>query len=309
MIKSNINSHLTSLEIVRQVIAKPHPDIHKGQRGKLLIVGGSTYFHGAGQLSAIAAYETMIRLGTYTNDMVMFCSTPANLKYLKNKIPEFIGVPRNQFINNLHKYDVILIGPGMMRETNEIIKYAKNEPEITKKMTLLALSANKKLVLDAGSLQVIEPKILTNKTNVIITPHRGEMVNLFGNSLNDFFVSQKADSEKIKTVAELVWKISSKYKITILLKGPVDIIANQTNWFFSPGGDPGMATGGSGDVLAGLVAALYCRTDNPLIAAATASYILKRTGEYTARQHYGHDFYTALEIANNIRNILEQIST
>jgi len=310
--EKEIWNHLVRPEVFRESLLLPHPDSHKGDNGRVLVVGGSPLFHGAGHLATKSADKinsaitTIIDFSSRTNDMVYFCSTPHNLLIQQAQCDTFIGITRSQFDAYFSKCDAVLVGPGLMREADIGRPDTEGESNFTRMITDRVLSSDKKTVLDAGSLQVISSESLRGKNRVIITPHRVEMKNLFGFD-NDhyFFVSQNAEFSQIETVAQRVQAIAEEFKITILLKGPIDIIAGSSGWFFSPGGSPAMTKGGTGDVLAGVCAALYSRINEPLVAAAAASYILKRTGENL--QEEKSQFFDAGDLADNITRVLIQI--
>lgn len=256
------------------------PDSHKGENGKItLVVGGSPFFHGAGQLSALAVNRIINHFSSITNDMVYFCTTPEIISYYKQRQPTFLAINREELDEYISQSNVVLIGTGLMRISDQNREDTKNEPEITKEMTLKVLLSGKKAVLDGGSIQVIQPRDLLSNKNVIITPNQKEMAGLFNLNIQDLVISHSSSFEEIQRLAEIVQEKAKEYEITILLKGPIDIIANSKNWLFSPGGVPGMTKGGTGDVLAGVVAALYTNQNNSLLASATGSYITKKAGE------------------------------
>ncbi len=291
-----IAKHRVDLQMLK--IPELDPNSHKGSNGRLCIVGGSPLFHGAGQLAAMGAYAITTQFASITNDGVYFCSTSEVQQYLKAKIPTFIGINRDEFDEYLPLSDVILLGPGMMREPQKQRPETFTEPQITTTFTQKALESGKKVVLDAGSLQILTPDKLTGKENIIITPHRQEMSKRFGIDVKDLVTTHASSTESIAKVAERVQDKAKQYNITVLLKGPVDIIANKDTWFYSPGGNEGMTKGGTGDVLAGVVASLYSRIDDPLLTAATGSYIMKRTGELLYKKY--KDFYNAEELAQHV---------
>lgn len=296
--------HLISSEFIR--LPKPSPDSHKGENGKItLVVGGSPLFHGAGQLSAMAANRIINRFASTTNDMVYLCTTPETASYYKQNQPTFLAITREGLDEYISQSDVILIGTGMMRSSEKDREDTKNEPEITKKMTLKVLSSRKKAVLDGGSIQVIQPQDLLLNTNVIITPNHKEMANLFNLSIQDLLISHSSDLEQIKKLAEIVQRKARECEITILLKGPIDIIANKDNWLFSRGGVPGMTKGGTGDVLAGIVAALYSKEENSLMAAAAASFITKRAGEDLFKKYKNN--FDAIDLEEQISTTFDSL--
>lgn len=231
-------------------IKLPSDDSHKGQNGKLLLIGGSELFHAASKWSLDVASKFV--------DMVFYSSVSDNndlIKIVKGDFWNGIVVPRSEVESYIDEADCILIGPGMVRD--------KKTKDFVDK--LVSEFPDKKWVIDAGALQVIEPKLLSK--NHIITPHKHEMIKL-----EDSFKSANLDINKLKT--------------TILLKGKIDKIIfsddsedkHSRQTIEVEGGNAGMTKGGSGDSLAGLVAALYCSHDQ-VTSAVVGSYINKKAGD------------------------------
>ncbi len=235
----------------------PKASSHKGQNGKLLIIGGSELFHAASKWSLDIASKFV--------DMVFYSSVPGNNKLVQEAKKEFwngIVIPREDLENYIDEADCILIGPGMTRA----LASADGEPSAltqtkwdtdTKKITdyLLKKYPDKKWVIDAGALQMADPNILNN--NCIITPHTKELSQL-----------EKSISRK---------KLLDK-GLTIVLKSEVDLIMQGKKTVEITGGNPGMTKGGTGDVLAGLIAALYC-THDMFAASVMGSYANKAAGD------------------------------
>lgn len=299
-----MREHLVTSQLVREVIKPPDPDSHKGQNGRILIVASSPLFHGAGLLSSQAIFETITSFASITNDMVYFCSTKENLEYLKKRVDCFIGITREQLEDYVNVVDVILAGPGLMRSVEKNRRVTFKEPGLTHTLTTKILKSGKKIVLDAGSLHVINAEDLKNIPNLIITPHRGEMARLFSLDQDELLIPHEFSEERIKKNAAIIQEIANKYKITILMKGPTDIIADKDGWFYSPGGNGGMTKGGTGDVLAGVTAALFARSDDPLKVAAAASFIDKRAGEKLFQDNLW--LYNASDLAKNINETLKK---
>lgn len=235
-------------EIVQHLrqIRLPAESSHKGLNGKLLIVGGSQLFHAASKWSLDVASNFV--------DMVFYSSVPENNSLLREAKSQFwngIVVPRETVNQFAEEADAVLIGPGMTRT------------EDTKATVdaLLAQFPHKKWVVDAGALQMVDPHLLTS--SCIVTPHQRELEALLSKQV---------------TEAELLSR-----GVTILAKGRVDEVCWGNECVRIEGGNAGMTKGGTGDVLAGLVAALYCLHDAPT-AAIIGSYVNKRAGEMLAEQ-------------------------
>ncbi len=237
----------------------PLKDSHKGQNGKLMVIGGSVLFHAASLWS--------LKIASRIVDMVFYSSVDSNNEIVQKEKQEFrdgIVVPRDKIEHYIDEADAVLIGPGLPRE-NGIEKGDSDTKLLTE--TLLQKYKNKKWVVDGGSLQVIAPSILPETS--IITPHHQEFQTLF-NLLPTF---------------ENAEEMAKKYNVTILLKGEEDFVCSPFDSAQGKircarilGGNAGMTKGGTGDVLAGLVAALYCKND-AFLSASCGSYINKKAGD------------------------------
>jgi NAD(P)H-hydrate epimerase len=257
----------------------PKPDSHKGENGKLLIIGGSVLFHAA-SLWALQVASRIV-------DMVFYSSVPENNALVEKEKAEFrngIIVPRDKIEHYIEETDCILIGPGLPRESG-IEKGDDDTKELTER--LFKTYPNKKWVVDGGSLQVISPEVLPS--TAIVTPHHKEFQTLF----------------KMEPTPENAKAMAQKLNVTILLKGEKDYVSNETETVQISGGNAGMTKGGTGDVLAGLVAALYCKNE-AFLSAASGSFINKKAGESLARKMglYFNASDLAAEIPVAMNNLL-----
>jgi len=245
---------------------KPKSDSHKGENGRLLIVGGSKLFHASIFWSADVASKIV--------DLVHFAS-PAeeNNELIRMKMKEGfwngIVVPYQKIEEYITEDDCVLIGPGMSREdglmedekpTKEIVDY------------FLTKYPSKKWVIDGGALQEVDPKLLNN--NMIITPHGREWEMLAG-------PLPKNEDE----IEKKLMKFSNDHGgVTILLKGKRDFVCSKFKCFYIDGGNPGMTKGGTGDTLAGIVGSLIAQGNDLFISACAAAYINGKAGELTKRK-------------------------
>lgn len=252
----------------------PSPTSHKGENGKLLLIGGSQLFHAASKWSLDVASKFV--------DMVFYASVESNNELMQQVKADFwngIVISREEIPNYIQEADCILIGPGMERnsETDQLVN------------DLLEKYGNKKWVIDAGALQMVNPKLL-NK-NHILTPHKKEM-----ESLEQRVVEAKINSDAIQS--------------TIVLKGVSDAVSfinvdGQKETVEVSGGNAGMTKGGTGDVLAGLVAALYCTNSAP-ISAVVASYVNKMAGDELYKTV--GPFFNASDLVVQVPKTLWQLS-
>ena len=278
----------------------PPKGSHKGQNGRLLIIGGSHLFHSA-SLWALKVASRIV-------DLVHYSSVPENNKIVQKLKEEFrdgIVVPRAEVESYIEEDDCILIGPGMVRaESSEISnfipiqsgqisnleKILKIEDEgiqtyyLTK--YLLQKYPKKKWVIDAGALQMMEPEWIPK--NAVLTPHHGEFKRLFGVEYSPDAVAEQA----------------KKYQCVIIVKGEQDIVCSPQTCKKVDGGNAGMTKGGTGDVLAGLVAALYCKNDT-FTSAISASYINKKAGEELFKK-MGY-WFNASDLADQIPETMKEL--
>ena len=246
---------------------QPRNSAGKFEGGQVTIVGGSKLFHGAPILSLKAASRIV--------DMVYFASfakDKAVAKQLKASLSSFIWIPREELVKYLAKSDAALVGPGLMRYSHEGGHNGKtldDEGEYTFGLTNKILKQFPKLtwVVDGGSLQVITPDILPR--GCIITPNHKEFSLLFG---------QDIEPDDVKKTEAQVAKLAKKYQITIVTKGTESVISNGQETYQVQGGNAGLIKGGTGDVIAGLAVAFLAKNP-PLLAAATAVYLVKRAAD------------------------------
>lgn len=241
---------------------KPPRHSHKGHNGRLLVIGGSTLFHASIFWSADVASRVV--------DLVHFTS-PAkeNNEAVRLRIKEGfwsgIVVDWGEVEDYIAEDDCVLIGPGMVR--------GEETAAITNR--LLEQYPDKLWVVDGGALQEADPALL--RSTMIITPHRGEWERLASKCHGTTYTVQNWDDveERGKVLAE--FSVAHR-GVTIVAKGVVDVIAQGDRVAKVEGGNAGMTKGGTGDVLAGLVAALYCKNE-AWLAAVAASWGCKRAGD------------------------------
>lgn len=280
--------------VLKQIVL-PSSHSHKGQNGKLMVIGGSHLFHAA-SLWALTIASRIV-------DMVFYSSVPENnliVEELKKEFRNGIIVRRDDIEAYIEEAESILIGPGMLRtemrndqgkmKSLEEINRLEDEGEQSFYLTqyLLTKYPHKKWIIDAGALQMLEPDwLLQLQDNTIITPHVLEFERVFG----------------LKPTVESVVKMAKKYRTTILVKGATDIICSPEKCLEVAGGNAGMTKGGTGDVLAGLIASLACKNDL-FLAATVGSYLNKKAGEALFKK-VGYYFNTS-DLADEIPKVMKQ---
>jgi NAD(P)H-hydrate epimerase len=268
-------------ESIQQYLKKifiPLKNSRKGNNGRILVIGGSELFHTAPLWAAQIASRFV--------DIVHLASTQENnqvFKKIKAKFNHGIVVRRDDLESYITEDDVVLIGPGMMREYNEKtfseqnktlkeILSIKNEGSLTKELVkyLIFNFKNKQFVFDAGALQMMDPDWLRLlEKPAILTPHFKEFETLFGIDL-----SILTFDDQINTVRQM----AIKYNCIILCKSYKDIISSWDEATIVTGGNQGLTKGGTGDVLAGLVGGLSAKSD-AFSSAVLGSYLVKTSAD------------------------------
>ncbi len=241
---------------VRKFIPARRLNSHKHDNGTVLVVGGSYMYHGAPILSSLAA----LRCGV---DIVYTGVPKINVTATRSTSPNLIVIPLadqkltrgavNKLVGAIPKnLDSATIGMGLaIQERGSLLRLIES-----------LLDRDVRLSLDASALVPEVLPILSSK-NVVLTPHAGEFKRLFGMVPSD---SLRERTSQVKACA-------GDYKITILLKGSVDVISDGNTVYLNQTHTPGMTVGGTGDVLSGIVAGLLAKNRNPLESASSAAFI------------------------------------
>lgn len=232
---------------------------HKGSYGSVLMIGGSSSMHGAITLAAKAALRS--GLGTLTL-LVPDCIR----EILAFKLEEsmLLSAPSEQgFFHQdtipllqpiLHNYDLITIGNGLGRH------------QVGLEMLIQILQSDRPCILDGDALYEVgkKPDLLKRNAPTIITPHIKEMHYLTGMDVTEII------NNPLKSIAVL----QSKYpNVTVVLKDEHTLICNTLNSYMNIAGNHGLAKGGSGDVLCGIITGLYAQSKEALSAAACGVYV------------------------------------
>lgn len=256
-------------------------DADKEERGRVLVVGGSREIAGAVQLAAVAA----LRAGA---GKLVIATAESVAPYMTQAIPEarVIGLPENgggsfgegaidAIADTVDGAAAVLAGPGMMDPAgNTAVLQA-----------LLAKCRDIPVVLDAFGMDVI-PGIGRCAQPVLMTPHAGEMAHLLGMAKEEVLAQPEA----------VVRHAASKWNAVVALKGA-------TTWIANPGGEcwrhaaahPGLATSGSGDVLAGLIAGFAAR-GVPLEQACAWGVVMHALAGESLERRLGPVGYLAREL-------------
>lgn len=256
---------------IKNIFAKRKSDAQKGDYGHVLIVAGSAGLTGAAYLASEAALLTGSGLVT--------CAIPKSLNaILASKLTEAMTLPVedggkgyfpisafSEVMKFSEKVDALAIGPGLSQrpETKEFVKK-------------LIGALERPIVLDADGINSVcdDPYVLKRaKKDIIITPHPGEMARLAHKEIKYIQANRKS-------VAQAVAK---KYNIVVALKGANTVVASpRGEVFINTTGNPGMASGGVGDVLTGMIVSLLGQGYAPFNAAKFGVYLHGLAGDIAA---------------------------
>ncbi len=243
----------------------------KGDNGIVLVVGGSYIYHGAPILSSIAA----LRCGT---DLVYTAVPKINVQATRAISPNLIVIPLvDQKLTRGSVRKLLGVIPKNLDSATIGMGLAVADKEALKILIKSLIDSDVRVSLDAGALVKEILPLLPNK-NAVVTPHVGEFARLFGES----------PPIEMKKRISLVERHAKKNSVTILLKGPTDIISDGKTTYLNPKTIPSMTVGGTGDVLSGLVAGILSKNRNSLQSASAAAYINSLAGKLVQKKYGLH---------------------
>ena len=279
---------------MREIVSPRAPDSHKGDYGRVLIVAGSRGKSGAAHLAAVGALRSGAGLVTV--------ATPASIQpvvaamgaeYMTEALLDGEDGLSLENVDRLMEMarDVVAIGPGLgpAHGTRDCIRQ-------------LVDRATAPLVIDADGLNAFsgQPDGLSGRDgrDVIITPHPGEMARLVGMSTDEVQASR----------LEIARNFASAHHVYVVLKGHRTIIATpDEKVFINPTGNPGMATGGTGDVLTGMIAAWLAQLLDAEAACKIAVYLHGMAGDL-AEADEGEVSMTAADLAAHIGDAVLELT-
>jgi hydroxyethylthiazole kinase-like uncharacterized protein yjeF len=249
------------------LIPKVARDAHKGQRGTVLVVGGGPY-HGAPTLASLAAHRSGV-------DLVFVAVPGAIADVVRGLSPDLIVTPLggrdSEHLEPAHweavkalsgRADAVVLGPGMGTDTAAMA------------LAVEAFGAwaveGKPVIVDADALRALARagSIPTNP-KAVLTPHAGEFSALAGEPL----------PHNLEGRLDAVHALARRLGCTVLAKGPVDIVSDGWRMKLNDSGNSAMATGGTGDVLSGVVGAFLAKGMHTLDAARAAAFAVGAAGD------------------------------
>lgn len=235
------NCNILEYSDLSAMLPKRPRDSHKGTFGRVLVIAGSKGMAGAAYLSGKAAYISGCGL-------VKIFTPEENRIILQGLLPEAMVSAyddswgdsldtKEKLKQEMDWADVIIMGPGLSQSdiAEVIVDFVLKESTVP-------------MVLDADALNILAKnmdRLKSHKAPIILTPHIGEMKRLLS-------------TDHINDLVEVSREFSCEYKVTLVLKSASTVISTPTGEIFiNPFGNPGMSTGGSGDVLSGIIGGLW----------------------------------------------------
>lgn len=268
---------------------------HKGDFGRVFILAGSRGLAGAAHLTSMAALRSgagLVSLGVPESIYVVLARKDPEIMVkplpasMRGSLSGKAAAPVRKFLKN---QDVLAVGPGLSQD-----------PAVRRLIRLLLRRPAWPVVLDADGINAYRnhsdqlPKV---HRGFILTPHPGEFVRVFGGKLSDSLILRRKRAVQV----------AIKYRIFIVLKGHRTIVASpQGDVYVNSTGNPGMAKGGSGDVLTGMIAALIAQKFSLWDAARWGVFLHGMAGDLAAGK-MGEAGMTAGDILQNVPVAIRKI--
>lgn len=252
---------------IKKLLPIRNPHTHKGDYGKILLLCGSRGYTGAAALAAMGALRSgagLVYMGV--PESIYEIEAAKLIEPVILPLPDKDGMLSATAVDVLRplleKMDGILIGPGLGQsdDTFQVVR-------------IILQNSSLPVVLDADGINLVAAHkyILRNRNApTVLTPHEGEFSRIYG----------AVESDRVKSAASLARDTGT----VVLLKGHRTVITDGTSCYINKTGNPGMATGGSGDVLAGIIVSLIGQGLSPLEAAAAGAWLHGASGDLCARE-------------------------
>lgn len=262
---------------IKNLLPERRADTNKGSFGKALVIAGSDGMCGAAYFAAAAAYRSgagLVRIYTPAKNRIV----------LQTRLPEaIVSASEDEALEPLVSWaTVICIGPGLSTAQN-VCQYLD-----------LVLPSGKPVILDADALNLMAERqdyLGRLRPYMIVTPHMGEMARLMGMSIAEIKENPVKAARDFSARHQVICVLKDARTVTAFPEGTVIINTK---------GNAGMATGGSGDVLAGMITGLIASKAEPKAAAVLGVFLHAKAGD-RAREKRGMAAMTAADILDSIR--------
>jgi hydroxyethylthiazole kinase-like uncharacterized protein yjeF len=269
---AGIKTHLLEAADARAGLIPRRADTHKGTYGHLLVVAGSLGKTGAAALAGRAGLRSGAGLVTVATSasqqpIVAVLGMETMTEALAETAERSLALAaRGQLLELARRMDAVALGPGLslVAETEALARAMVEEVE-------------RPMVVDADALTALTGHLdvlARARAPRVLTPHPGEMARLLGTSVSE------VQADRLGVVREFC----QRHRVWLVLKGAHSIVgAPDSALRINPTGNPGMATGGTGDVLTGMIGAFLARGLDPLAALQAAVYLHGAAGDLAAR--------------------------
>lgn len=265
---------------------------HKGTYGKVAVIAGSKTMVGTAAFAALSAYRTgsgIVKIVTESgNEMALFTLVPEALVVTYEREMKAFSKVENELVDVIRWADAVLIGPGLGTDwySNCLLK-------------LVLENASSPIVIDADGLTLLKDQLRQLemfKYPIVLTPHFGEMCRL----------TERSMDEMKQQSAEIARGFSRNNNVITVLKSHETVITAGETTYVNRFGNPGMATAGSGDVLAGIIASLLGQGYETEMCAIIGVLIHSMAGDL-AKRKFGEYSLLARDIIDSISEILKGI--
>ena len=268
---------------------------HKGNNGRLLVVGGSKDYSGAPAIAGMAA----IGAGA---DLVYVASPQNAAEAIKSTSPDLIVKSlegdklslnhADEILELAENVDAVLIGPG-----------AGIDDETSKLFNVLVTKIKKPIVLDADALKQVELSLIKNRHDIILTPHIFEFKSFFNVEEDLKLDIDSFDFKKVDENITQFQQITRKINASVVVKGEYDLILSGTRFKINKSGNAGMTVGGTGDALAGICTSLLSQGLSSFDSAALGAFINGLAGD-KAFEVKGNGF-SATDLVSYIGSVIK----
>lgn len=284
----NLKTAFLDIKDVYDILPERKKRTNKGSYGRLFVIAGSKDMTGAVALCCKGAF----RAGA---GLVYACTVQSGINVVQQLVPEAVVMPLSEFDgkvryecyeedieDKIHAASAIAVGPGlgMSEDVSEFVKKLISEVDIP-------------LIIDADGLNAIsdDPSILLSLKHIpVVTPHPGEMSRLTGLTVHEI----------LDDTVNIARDFAVKYNTVVVLKDARSVIAGPDGRVvINITGNPSMATGGSGDVLTGVISSFISQGIEPFLAAAAGAYIHGLSGDI-CMEKMGTYGVMSWDIAENI---------
>ncbi|MCK4410452.1 MAG: NAD(P)H-hydrate dehydratase, partial [Candidatus Eisenbacteria sp.] len=291
-----VQDNILTMQEAAELLPKRPFDGHKGTFGSVVVIAGSVGYTGAGALTALSALRTgagLVYLGVPSslNDIMEMKLTEVITKPLAETAARSLSPESLSDIRELlENAEALALGPGISRdrETQSLVRSIVAEVRVP-------------CVIDADGLNALTPESIGQRMGdapVVLTPHPGEMARLAGRTVGDVLADREGVTRDVAVTA----------RATVVLKGAASVVAAPSGeLYMNPTGNSGLASGGTGDVLTGVIAAFQGQGVEATKAAALGVYVHGLAGDLAA-EALGEAGMIAGDVLDHVPYALMEIS-